>query len=84
MEIVRGFEELPLAGAMVTGTEGDSCIVWVFCTCNWAVPGLARLLLPIVPDNVLASTMVVVRLAPFHRMAAWVGKFVPVTFKVMV
>jgi hypothetical protein len=40
------------------------------------------LLLAIVPDKVLLSTVVVVRGAPFQRMAAWAGKFVPVTFRV--
>ncbi len=41
------------------------------------------LLLAIVPDKVLLSTVVVARAAPFQRMAAWVGKFVPVTFSVV-
>jgi hypothetical protein len=45
---------------------------------------LARLLLPMVPDKVPASTAVVATAAPFQRMAAWVGKFVPVTLIVMV
>ncbi len=40
------------------------------------------LLLAMVPDKVLLSTVVVVSGAPFQRMAAWVGKFVPVTFSV--
>lgn len=32
--IARGAEGSVLAGAMVTGTAWDSCIVCVFCTCN--------------------------------------------------
>jgi hypothetical protein len=82
MESVRGEEPVP-AAAMTTRTAGDSCIVCVFCTCNWAVPGFARLLLPTVLVSVLASTTVVGRVAPFQRIAAWVGKFVPVTFTVV-
>jgi hypothetical protein len=42
------------------------------------------LLLPTVPDKVLLSIAVVVSAAPFHRMAAWAGKFVPITFRVVV
>ena len=41
------------------------------------------LLLAIAPDRVLLSTVVVVSGAPFQRMAAWVGKFVPETFSVV-
>ena len=41
------------------------------------------LLLPTVPDRVLLSTAVVAIAAPFQRMAAWAGKFVPVTFSVV-
>jgi hypothetical protein len=68
MDSVKG--ESAFGAAMVTCTAGDSCIVCVFCTCNWAVPGLARLLLPIVPDNVLESTTAVVTRVPFQRIAA--------------
>ena len=63
-------EEGVFGAAMVTCTAGDSCIVCVFCTCNLAVPGVARLLLPIVPDNVFESTTAVVTWAPFQRIAA--------------
>ena len=41
------------------------------------------LLLVTVPDRVLLSIAVVVSGAPFQRIAAWVGKFVPVTFSVV-
>ena len=41
------------------------------------------LLLPMVPDKVLLSTVLVVIAAPFQRMAACVGKFVPVIFRVV-
>lgn len=47
------------------------------------MPGFARLLLPMVLVNVLASTGVVARGVPFQRMAACEGKFVPVTLSVM-
>jgi hypothetical protein len=82
-EIVSGEDPSVLGGAMTSGTAGDACMVCVFCTCSWTVAGLAMLLLPIVPDNVLASTEVVATGAPFQRMAACVGKFVPVTLRVM-
>jgi hypothetical protein len=82
-EIVRG-EESALAAAMTRGTASDDCIVCVFWTCTCTVEGVAMLLLPIVPDKVLPSTAVVASAAPFQRMAACVGKFVPVTFRVMV
>jgi hypothetical protein len=42
------------------------------------------LLLATAPDKVLPSTAVVVSGASFQRMAAWAGKFVPVTFSVVV
>ena len=41
------------------------------------------LLLPMAPDRVLLSTVVVAIAVPFQRMAAWAGKFVPVTFSVV-
>jgi hypothetical protein len=69
---------------IVTGTDWDFCRVCVFWTCSWAVPGFARLLVTTVPDNVFASTAAVDNGAPFQRMAAWVGKFVPVTLRVIV
>jgi len=84
VEMVREEEMGVFAAAMTTGTACESCIVCVFWTCNWTVAGVVRLLLPIVPDNVLASTTVVVSAAPFQRMAAWAGKFVPVTLNVVV
>jgi hypothetical protein len=83
-EIVRGEGEPEFAGAITSGTACDDCIVCVFCTCNCTVAGVAMLLPPTVPDKVLASTTVVVSGAPFQRIAAWVGKFVPVTFRVVV
>ena len=42
------------------------------------------LLLATVPDKVPPSMAVVTSAAPFQRMAACVGKFVPVTFRVVV
>jgi hypothetical protein len=59
-----------LAGEITTGTACDAAIVCVFCTCNLAVLGVARLLGPTVPDNVLASTTVVATAVPFQRIAA--------------
>jgi hypothetical protein len=41
------------------------------------------LLLSILPESVFESTTVVATAAPFQRMAAWVGKFVPVTCNVV-
>jgi hypothetical protein len=82
-EIVSGEGELESAGAMTRGTAADACIVWVFCTFNWIVPGVAMLLLAIVPDKVLLSTAVVVSGESFQRMAAWAGKFVPMIFSVV-
>lgn len=83
-EIVRGEEEPEFAGAMMSGTACDDCIVCVFCTCTCTVAGEAMLLPPTVLDSVLASTTVVVSGEPFQRIAAWVGKFVPMTFRVVV
>jgi hypothetical protein len=42
------------------------------------------LVLTTVPDKVLLSIVVVVSGEPFQRIAAWAGKFVPMTFKVVV
>jgi hypothetical protein len=59
-----------LAGAITSGTACDAAIVCVFCTCNWTVLGVTRLLGPTVPDNVFASITVVATAVPFHRIAA--------------
>jgi hypothetical protein len=45
-------------------------MVWVFCTFNWIVAGVAMLLLVTVPDKVLLSTAVVASGESFQRMAA--------------
>ena len=82
-EIVSGEDPSVLGGAMTSDTAGDACMVCVFCTWSWTVAGLARLLLPIVPATVLASTDVVANGVPFQRMAACAGKFVPMTLRVM-
>ena len=55
---------------MTRGTAADDCMVWVFCTFNWIVAGVAMLLLVTVPDKVLLSTAVVASGESFQRMAA--------------
>ena len=69
---------------MTIGTPCDSCIVCVLRTCTCTVAGVTKLLLPIVPANVLASTTVVAIAMPFHSRAVWAAKFVPVTLIIVV
>jgi hypothetical protein len=82
--VVGGAGEPVSGAAMTTGTPWDSCMVCVFWTFSCTVAGVERLLLPTVPDKVLASTTVVTTGAPFQRIAALEGKFVPETLSVAV
>ena len=68
--IARGVRLGTSAAVIVTITGCDCRIVCVFCTCNGIVTGAARLLLPIVADKVLVSTVVVAIAFPFHKITA--------------
>jgi len=84
VEIPRVFEGAVLEEVMTIGTACDSCIVCVLRTWSWTVAGVVRLLLPIVPARVLASTTVVANAMPFQSTAVSAGKFVPVTLMIVV
>jgi hypothetical protein len=81
--IARGVREVPEAVPdTTTGTVCDSAIVAGFWTCSFAVEGVARLPLPMVPVRVVELTREVMTGEPFQRMTALLVKFEPVTLRV--
>jgi hypothetical protein len=81
--IAREVRELPVPeGDTTTGMVCDSAIVSWFWTCSFAVEGVARLPLPMVPVRVVELTREVLSGEPFQRMTAELVKFAPVTLRV--
>jgi hypothetical protein len=83
VDSVRVEADAPVAGVvMTTGTEVEEAFVTVFCTCNWAVEGVATMLLASEVDRVFESTTDVESALPFQRMTLSVVKLDPETLMV--
>lgn len=67
---------------MTTGTDVEEAFVTVFCTCSWAVEGVATILLASGLDRVFESTTDVESAVPFQRMTLSLVKLDPETLMV--